>query len=67
MMIILLGEIIFMKEEQFLSSNPRQEESLSGSEVHDKSEEASWADGQTSNDETAVINFPWRRLCCYLS
>ena len=56
-----------MKEEQFLSSNPRQEESLSGSEVHDNSEEASWADGQTSNDETAVINFPWRRLCCYLS
>lgn len=27
MMIILLGEIIFMKEEEFLSSNPRQEES----------------------------------------
>lgn len=46
-----------MKEE-FLSSNLRQKESLSGSEVHDKSEEASWADGQTSNDETAIINFP---------
>ena len=57
MIIILLEEIIFMKEE-FLSSNLRQKESLSGSEVHDKSEEASWADGQTSNDETAIINFP---------
>lgn len=49
-MIILLGEIIFLKEEEFLSSKPRQEESLSGSEVQDKSEEASRADGQTSSD-----------------
>lgn len=58
--------IIFFKEAELLSRSPKQEEFLSDKQVHGIVVEASWADGQTGNDERDIINFPWWKLSYHL-